>query len=551
MSRLTWKVPSAFIVSKVFLFLECIDSNTLLCRIHKQVKRVRRDCVASRRCTVFGDERNRFFKGLIVSQRLGANAMKFKVTKIAAAVAAGVGVSVAGINAANADQLLFPYAAVSPTVTTILTVVNKTESGFFFASSDELHYHYYHKSGAKADNLSETCDEINFGQNTSPNDIVTFDVGGFYGDSLGVLFEDNATNENAKYSSNPTKNFSGLDQTVFGISRAFALVDNDQAFTVDSAALGNQLHGEALVIEFQSGAAWGYQAYNAASIIGTNAVGAKVQLNPFEFSDRVETKGEVLATNAGGISLGDNWVPISLMPFAEISTRFFVTPIATTYNNGPYNGGFANSSPFQFRGDLTATVGLAVSSPLDTNTIVGVMFDRDENPISGRAPKTVVCVGGIDAKTLLAQGVADRVPNGGWSNFAIANPTAAQIKADSTYRLTSQAVAIKLEFDDKAKPTLDGQPVGGIYNNGFWMTRGIRESQTRATTLFGGLTSFVASALPVFEIGYCDQPGVVNTSCTLPSGGTGNLVLERNSPYPVLPTTALPADNLSVFSLAF
>lgn len=548
MSRLTWKVPSAFIVSKVFLFLECIDSNTLLCRIHKQVKRVRRDCVASRRCTVFGDERNRFFKGLIVSQRLGANAMKFKVTKIAAAVAAGVGVSVAGINAANADQLLFPYAAVSPTVTTILTVVNKTETGFYFASSDELHYHYYHKSGAKADNLSETCDEINFGQNTSPNDIVTFDVGGFYGDSLGVLFEDNATNENAKYSTNPTKNFSGLDQAVFGVSRAFALVDNDQAFTVDSAALGNQLHGEALVIEFQSGAAWGYQAYNAASIIGTNAVGAKVQLNPFEFADRVETKGEVLATNAGGSSLGDNWVPISLMPFAEISTRFFVTPIATTYNNGPYNGGFANNSPFQFRNDLTATVGLAVSSPLDTNTIVGVMFDRDENPISGRAPKTVVCVGGIDAKTLLAQGVADRVPNGGWSNFAIAKSTDAQIKADTTYRLTSQAVAIKLEFDDKAKPTLDGQPVGGIYNNGFWMTRGIRESQARATTTFtnSGQTVVTARSLPVFEINSCDvAPGINNAS------SCSNLVLERNSPYPVLPTTALPADNISVFSVTF
>jgi len=47
--------------------------------------------------------------------------MKFKVTKIATAVAAGLGVSVAGMNVARADAVLFPYFAVSNTVTSVVT----------------------------------------------------------------------------------------------------------------------------------------------------------------------------------------------------------------------------------------------------------------------------------------------------------------------------------------------------------------------------------------------------------------------------------------------
>ena len=35
--------------------------------------------------------------------------MKFKATKIATAVAAGLGMSVGGMNAANADSVLFPH----------------------------------------------------------------------------------------------------------------------------------------------------------------------------------------------------------------------------------------------------------------------------------------------------------------------------------------------------------------------------------------------------------------------------------------------------------
>lgn len=63
-------------------------------------------------------------------------------------------------------------------------------------------------------------------------------------------------------------------------------------------------------------------------IIGTNAVGTKVQRIRSSFSDRVETKGEVLGHQRGW-ELAATTAPISLMPFAEISTRFFVTPIAT------------------------------------------------------------------------------------------------------------------------------------------------------------------------------------------------------------------------------
>lgn len=124
--------------------------------------------------------------------------MKFKVTKIAAAVAAGVGVSVAVSTPRTRISCCFLCSG-QPDGDDDSDGSQQDRVGFFFASSDELHYHYYHVKGTKADDLSATCDEINFGQNTSPNDIVTFDVGGFYGDKLGVLFEDNVDDENAKY----------------------------------------------------------------------------------------------------------------------------------------------------------------------------------------------------------------------------------------------------------------------------------------------------------------------------------------------------------------
>ena len=99
--------------------------------------------------------------------------MKFKLNKIAAAMAVGLGTSVVGMNVAQADEILFPYVVASDTVTTILSVINDDD---FTVPS--LHYRYYYQT-----NNGAPCAEANYKQPTSKNDVVTFDIGGVFGDS--------------------------------------------------------------------------------------------------------------------------------------------------------------------------------------------------------------------------------------------------------------------------------------------------------------------------------------------------------------------------------
>jgi hypothetical protein len=156
------------------------------------------------------------------------------------------------MSAAQADQILFPYLVRSDTVTTILSVINGADG------PNELHYRYYNTDGAAA---GGACQETDYDQNSSPNDIVTFDISGTFGDDLGVLFESGDDSQiNAQY----RKNFA-LFKNIKPI-RAYALVDNN----VEADFSGESIHGEALILEFVNGASWGYHAYNAAEIYSTD-----------------------------------------------------------------------------------------------------------------------------------------------------------------------------------------------------------------------------------------------------------------------------------------
>ncbi|NJN46343.1 MAG: hypothetical protein HC808_07575 [Candidatus Competibacteraceae bacterium] len=101
--------------------------------------------------------------------------MNFKTKKIATAVAVGLGASVVGMSAAQADEILFPYVVVSNTVTTLLSVVNDADE--LDRRVDQLHYRYYYKSGANAENKGAGCVDVDVRRPSSPNDVVTFDVG--------------------------------------------------------------------------------------------------------------------------------------------------------------------------------------------------------------------------------------------------------------------------------------------------------------------------------------------------------------------------------------
>jgi hypothetical protein len=371
--------------------------------------------------------------------------MNFKTKKIATAVAVGLGASVVGMSAVQADEILFPYVVVSDTVTTLLSVVNDADE--LDQSVNELHYRYYYKSGDAAFSKTSSCIDVDVRRPSSPNDLVTFDVGGVVGaDTNHVVFEPADRQVNAHYLS-PNDNFALLRNVK--PARAFVVVDNNDFLVPQQANVEESMYGEALIVELGSGAAWGYRAYNPAGIYVDNDP-FLTRINPWDFSDRVETEGEVLATGATA--------PLVIHPFSEvggeIDTRIFVTPVST----------------FQLSGDLTATVEFAVRDPNDPATAEDVMFDRDENPISGQVPMTVKCVAGIDAATMVSSAALFELPYGGWTNLTV---------------LSGQAIAFKLEFNEELE-TLNGEPVDfpGSFNNALWLREGFRESLPRPTVVW-------------------------------------------------------------------
>ena len=438
--------------------------------------------------------------------------MKFKVNKIAATVAMSLGTSVVGMNVAQAAEILFPNIGVSPTVTSILSVTNPLGT-----TTIPLHYRYYYKSATAAvGGAGATCQEANYTQKTSANDVVTFDVSGHFGDSKGVLFEPAPT---AVVYNKSFAIFKGASAT-----RAFAIVDDNTTSTI-----GAGLSGEAFLIEFTTGSVWGYQAYAPDRIYGWTGTGYVVG-NSYDFSDRVETTGEVLTSPAPSTPAPatDNYVPIVIMPWGgNVQTALFVTPISTT------------APSYQLSGTVATTIGLVVNDP--TNFALDVMYDRDENPFSGALPQLVTCIGRVNIPSLISSATQQFVQNtGGWSNVAVLSPTdngwgaigtpnvtkAATI-AGLSQTPTGQAVVLKLEYNDTAPAELDGTSTGsGSWNNGFWLKKGIRESVVR--TVFPGQAATSPKFLPVYSI-----PALAGFGLTT-----------LNSPYPLIDTTKATAAGL-------
>lgn len=407
--------------------------------------------------------------------------MSFKMNKLSAAVAATLGVAVVGMSPAQADEILFPYIVTSGTVTTLVSAINYADIGAVYFSANQLHYRYWYKNGTNAENNTATCAEVDRAYPSSANDIVTFDVSEqFAGNNLGILFED------TKVSTLPFGNNSGYGNASFALLkglttpvRAFLVVDNNDAANGVAASTAASVAGEAIILEFQNGAAWGYQAYNPSSRGASWA-----RTNPYDFSDYVETAGEVIAgENAQGVT------PVALAPFTatggEFRTKFFVTPIAPSVWDAtagawiaPGQAGPAvGTLPSQLQGNLNARVRLAIQDWALGNAAI---YDRDETPISGQVPQNVACVGGVDATAMLTEGALLQVPDGGWSNLVVSAGTLNAQLISPVYAPTPEAIVIKLEYNETAPLKLDDDKdsptVKGITNNAVWLRKGIKES---------------------------------------------------------------------------
>ena len=374
----------------------------------------------------------------------------FSKSKLSSAVTIAMGasaVTLLSMHSVQADSIFFPHLVNSPTVTSIVSVVNTGTAAASYdvagnpwvsgAGAQFLHYRLYTKglTGVNAVDNQTACEEFNDYLTTSPNDIQTMDLSGeFDAGTLGVLFNDPSVQNNWVAQG---RDFA-LARNILP-SRGYLLVDNASADVATTT-----LSGEAFIFEFASGAAWGYQAHKR----GGDAAGVDGEFDYVSVATEQNTQ-------------------LNLLPFDEFTTAFLAT--AVNYKSTPttidgvvrpvFTVDPAGMVP-EFENKYAATLALRTATS-------AVLFDRDEGPVSGGRAQSIVCVGRIDATDLLAPGIAERIPDGGWGNlwnnagsaFASTMYTSA---ANSTDAYTG-AVVIKLEYNQG--PSFNGQPASGVFNN--------------------------------------------------------------------------------------
>lgn len=368
---------------------------------------------------------------------LEEKSMKMKLNALSLAVAAGF----IGSAAQAADVAMFPYVVNSPTVTTIVSIVDNGTAatqrynnagviGNIAGGSNRLHYRLNYKAGALAGmdaaSRAAQCQEVNYYLPSSPSDIQTFDLGGRHSTAAarGVMFNDASINNNYVAGTTATINYM-LGANAGSVQRGTLFIHN--ADTV----VGQTLYGEAMVLDFSTGAAWGYQALLVDEGAGNTAAG-------FAFNAQ--------ATNAVG-SAPDI---LTFMPAAEVTTRLFVTPVRAVSMLAADGASVAGWD------QATSLISMATGA--------GVAFDRDENLVSGSAGVNIKCVGAIDHTELMTAGAAAVLANGGHGLLTAGAGTLAAPAVG-----TADAVLTKLEFSRTNGGTLNGVAVPGTYNNGFIM----------------------------------------------------------------------------------
>jgi hypothetical protein len=345
--------------------------------------------------------------------------------KLTVAIAIAVGASAAAIGSASAGQLFFPQAVVSDTVTTVVSVIN-TKEATDPRVAETLHYRYYYKVYDPAIFADEHefneyyCEETNRYLPTSKYDIQTIDLAGAITepDAQGVMFNDPSVNNQWE-----GRGDYAMARTVGKPHRGYLVVEHSEDMNVSDAGL----YGEAVVFEFGSGAAWGYQGF-------------------------WKDGGEGDACDFSRAS-SNSPSHVAIFPFDAdtVSTRFQVTPLYDT-------DGVPDVCPDDMN-DNSAYIELEADYG---NNVV--MFDRDENPFSGAKKKEIVCVGSVLASELVTEGTVASVADGGWTG--VVNYAKIERPDGSTYEIEPAALIFKLEFG-LTEDISGGAP--GIYNNAFYL----------------------------------------------------------------------------------
>jgi hypothetical protein len=331
------------------------------------------------------------------------------------------------LSVVHADSMLFPYIAASNTVASVISVVNRDQS-------NELFLNYFTKDSLV--NTASCTDQLRRRFTSNFNDLVSFEANGkFQGDvpsaNGGPLFNDPAG----------ATTYGGVNFTMGPLTvprRAFLIVD-------DNDNDGEDLYGEAFLLETQGGAAWGYRGYNAAADFGQTGV------NYPEF-DAIPDGGIGSPTND---NLGEvldeqnntDTAAVTLLPTDEWNTSFFVTPIST--------------------GDqrLCTNCNAAIKLTRDKTENALGLFDRDSNPLTGSNIVEVICVSGVSLTELLPANLQATVAQqGGWGYVNVDAGTAGGNSVPG-------AVVMKLEFNKVqfVAPDVPGNSFVGTVNTAVWL----------------------------------------------------------------------------------
>lgn len=370
-------------------------------------------------------------------------------TRLATAVAVALGATVAAVQADNHYQTsaMFPTLVVSPTVTTVVSVINDGYGLEDQNGKELLHYTYWYKGLNAGESLKDfnekECVERNRYLPTSKYDIQTFDVSGsFFGvdaGDKGIMFLDPSVNNDWTDTSQDWQFGKTPD-----IHRAVLFVDNYKTAGQGSWDEGSgEISGEAILFEVANGASWGYRAL-----------------------ERHDDDGRY------GHYASDDQSQVPFMPPAEVTTMFLVTPVVA-YTPKTIPGTFYKKPDYdqiKSQGELMAYIGVR---GLDEKT-PGV-FGRDEEFLSGGIDRKVTCVGGWSLPDLYPDAIdpPNEVPGGGWTHitnytkYEFCNLVGGCIKTDTFY---PAAIVYKVEYG-VVSDLDDGAAAGndGVYNNGLYL----------------------------------------------------------------------------------
>jgi len=397
--------------------------------------------------------------------------------------------------AAMADVLMFPWLVKSNSVITMLSVVNTSDKNSSCTGSQQLHYQYY----VKVPDLTSSCVGSSFTRDTSVNDLVTFDASGTVGGG-GALFNDQPPhNANVTYTPNQFDMPSSPNP-----ARAFLLVDNNLGDCSENEDYAS-LYGEALVIQLDQGAAWGYVAYN-----GTGGGPFGPAAKPYSLNDGTDLQGEVMRSPRyfDDASDGDELetTPVVLLPFGTgpgslFKTKIFVTPVNYSlweYGSGPGADTRDSNSRIQFCVDPRPTpdvfpinstcpalgIGFLSKDSCQKNSDPTCqhpgIFDNDEGIMDGSIPVDVVCTAAIalwDGSTqLLTQQQLDYMTDQpGSQTWTYVRSMVGSFFASSglgtrDVRTQSDSIIGKLEYQDStAGLTISGTTIGGAINDFKWI----------------------------------------------------------------------------------